>query len=755
MKIDRAGLGFRLLLPLCGAIAAIALALLVVVRHSVGLVVEDSHRQLAASQGAETRRLLEASLAELTAARLLENRTVVEAKQRAVLEGVALSWQRAGAGGVIARTDGAVLLSTLSPSRTARLLQAADFGFFSLSDRHEDLFGQADLFHPWSWRVVTVVHGHSHDLLGHGIFLLVPLVALGALTMVLVAVGLMRRNLMRPLAGMTVAVRQGQPVPATGVSELDVVGRAFNDAMGQALARAVQLADELEQRQQAQEALRVEKSKIEAIIAAIGDGISIQDRDFKILYQNQVHQDFLGSHLGERCHQAYKGEDEVCAGCPVAQVFADGRIHTVERAMDLPAGQRLFEITVSPLRDASGAIIAGVEVVRDITERRRVEEQLRHAQKMEGIGQLAGGIAHDFNNVLNVVVGYADLLKHSLGADDERQRYLAEIGQAAQRGASITAQILAFSRRQAVTIQQVEINELVAALHKMLRRLVREDIAIELALGPEPLLVTADPTQIDQVLINLATNARDAMPGGGTLRIETSRQSLDAVFLRSHGYGSPGDYALITVSDTGTGMDAPTRERIFEPFFTTKEKGQGTGLGMALVYGIVKKHNGYVNVYSEPGLGTVVKVFLPLAPESETARLQAPNAEVAALPGGNETILVAEDDSSLRELTRSILEYVGYQVVEAQDGQEAVEQLQTHGDRIRLVILDGIMPRKNGKEALAEMRAERPDLKAMVLSGYAEEVFTRSELEAMQASYLAKPVSPSVLLSRIREILDQ
>ncbi len=520
-------------------------------------------------------------------------------------------------------------------------------------------------------------------------------------------------------------------------------------------AGAVHTMHDISERKRMEEALMAEKNKFEAIIAGMGDGVSIQDLNYTVLYQNEVHRGYIGDHLGGTCYQVYEHRDEVCPGCPMALAMADGKVHNAERSVDTPQGHRHFEINASPLRDGTGAIVGGIELVREVTERKRNEAQLIQAQKMEGIGHLAGGVAHDFNNVLSVVQGYADLLRLKRADDPLITEYVGQIKQAVTRGTTVTRQILAFSRKEAMTVQTTELNELVSALQKMLRRLVREDIDIQLKTTETPLLVSVDAGQIDQVLINLTTNACHAMPSGGTFRIETKATTLDEGFIKAHGYGTPGPHALITISDTGCGMTEEVRQRIFEPFFTTKEVGKGTGLGLAMAYGIIRKHGGYINCASEPDHGTVFTIHLPRVASSDAGQLGQATTAGEGFLGGNETILVAEDDPGLRLWLQTWLNLGGYTVIEAGDGEEAVRKFMEQGDRIQLVLLDGIMPRKNGKEALREMRARRPELKAMIVSGYAEDVFTQSELQEFKVTFVEKPVEPNYLMRKVRQVLDE
>ena len=394
---------------------------------------------------------------------------------------------------------------------------------------------------------------------------------------------------------------------------------------------------------------------------------------------------------------------------------------------------------------------AELVMAHDVSERNKLEDQLRHAQKMEAVGRLAGGVAHDFNNILTAIIGYGSLLQMKMKADDPMLHNAEEVIAAAQRGANLTQSLLAFSRKQIINPRPVNINQIVGRVGKLLTRLIGEDVRLDIRLGQEDLVVIADSGQIEQVLMNLATNARDSMPDGGTLHIETNRIELDDRFIAAHNYGKPGAYAVIAMTDSGSGMDAKTAERIFEPFFTTKEMGRGTGLGLSMVYGIVKQHEGYVNVYTEPGKGSTFKCYLPLA----SARVSDQSMQrPGPLKGGSETILLAEDDDALRRLARTVLEEFGYRIIEAVDGEDAIEKFKQHHKSIQLLLLDVIMPKKNGREVYEEAKKLVPGIRTLFVSGYtADIVHKRGILDEGQA-FIAKPVSPSELLKKIREVLE-
>ena len=389
-------------------------------------------------------------------------------------------------------------------------------------------------------------------------------------------------------------------------------------------------------------------------------------------------------------------------------------------------------------------------MLSDITERKKLEAQLIQAQKMEAVGQLAGGIAHDFNNILQALIGYGHVLKMKMKEDDPLKSYADHILLLSGRAANLTQSLLAFSRKQLIDPRPVDLNEIIRKVDKLLSRIIGEDIQFRMALSGKDLIVMADPMQIEQALMNLATNARDAMPEGGYLTIETEIVAIDHEFIKKHGYGMGGDYALIAVTDTGAGMDAGTAEKIFQPFFTTKEVGKGTGLGLSMVYGIIKQNNGYINVYSEPGQGTTFKIYLPLI----RAKAEEVKPEVIQpVERGTETVLLAEDAPDVRLFTKMYLEELGYKVIEAADGEDAINKFTLDKDKIQLVLLDVIMPKKNGEEVYYEIKKIRPDIKALFMSGYTADVMHKQGIIEKGFKFIMKPFSPIKLSEKIREVL--
>jgi len=427
--------------------------------------------------------------------------------------------------------------------------------------------------------------------------------------------------------------------------------------------------------------------------------------------------------------------------------------------VDGPDGSpRWLECTCKPVRD-EGEVVAVLFVGRDITREkedeealRRSEEQLIQSQKMEAVGQLAGGLAHDFNNLVAVITGYCGFLRQDLPADDARMNDIKEIQAAAESAASLTRQLLAFSRKQVLQPKIVNLNDSVAQLEHMLRRLIGSHIEIRTQLQPDLQLVKADPNQLDQVVMNLAVNARDAMPGGGILSLETENVLLDAEYARTHPGVRPGPHVVLCIRDNGVGMDADTQARIFEPFFTTKDPGRGTGLGLSTVYGIVRQSGGHIWVYSEPGLGTVFKIYFPITEEAAGDRVEETVPDDALR--GTETILVVDDSEALRPVVTRTLRHYGYAVLEAATGDDAARLAEQESNSIHLLLTDIVMPGMSGPELARTLLRWHPALRVLFMSGYAENAIVREGLRHPRAGFIEKPFSPETLAREVRRSLD-
>jgi len=412
---------------------------------------------------------------------------------------------------------------------------------------------------------------------------------------------------------------------------------------------------------------------------------------------------------------------------------------------------RALEVEVALHDIRYGGSPAALAVLTDITDRRQLEEQLRQAQKMEAVGMLAGGIAHDFNNLLTIIGGYSQLILNSIGPNDSNRHSVEQIMKAGERAAALTRQLLAFSRRQVLQPRVLELNKLVTSLGVMLQRLIGEDIELRLELRPDLGRVSADPGQLEQVIMNLVVNARDAMPKGGTLTIETANVKLDQEYAGHHIAVKPGAYVLLGVSDTGHGMDEATRLRLFEPFFTTKQQGKGTGLGLSTVFGIVKQSGGSLEVASELARGTSVKVYLPRIDQAVSDDAAAGGRQMRR---GSETILLVEDDDMVRTLVRETLEREGYRILDAPGPAEARRLAEHHRGPIQLLITDVVMPKINGRELAEEIVRRRPDTRVLYMSGYTDSAIINSGVQQKDVAFLQKPFTPVALAQKVREVLE-
>ncbi|OGW39937.1 MAG: hypothetical protein A2010_07535 [Nitrospirae bacterium GWD2_57_9] len=455
-------------------------------------------------------------------------------------------------------------------------------------------------------------------------------------------------------------------------------------------------------------------------------------------------------------------------GLPATEIVDPDSRHAYEKKLELLKTTGFYEgeliyvardgkkipvfIKAKAVYDEAGRFVISDEIARDITEKKSLEAQLLHSQKMEAVGTLAGGVAHDFNNILTAIIGYGHLALMKTAHDDQIKNFLKEILASADRAAHLTKSLLAFSRKQVMSKAPINVNNSIEGVKKLLERVIGENIELKISLSPDDIIVLADSGQIEQVLMNLATNAKDAMPNGGHISISTEVVYLDEQYIMQNGYGTEGFYALISISDTGSGIDAATRTRIFDPFFTTKEVGKGTGLGLSIAYGIMKQHNGYINCYSEVGHGTIFKLYLPILTSVSESR-QKTTRELPAYPRGTETILLAEDDAGVRNFFSRVLQEHGYCVIASADGDDAVRKFSENKDRIHLAVLDVVMPKLNGKEVYHEIRKSRPDLKTLFVSGYTGDIIGGSD-DGETDNFLSKPVGPGALLKKIRQLLD-
>jgi PAS domain S-box-containing protein len=518
---------------------------------------------------------------------------------------------------------------------------------------------------------------------------------------------------------------------------------------------AIAMVEDITERKRAEEALRQSEAEYRSLIQGAAYGIYRSTAEGKFLDVNPALVAMLG----------YDSEAELLAANLATEIYRDPgeRARVVAQYLERWDGLEVewkrkdgAPITVRlsgrAVRDAQGKLAYFEGIAENVTEQRLLEAQLRQAQKMEAVGRLAGGVAHDFNNLLMVMRGYTELLLGRLGANDPLRRNAEEIQKAADRATSLTQQLLAFSRKQVMQPKIFDLNAVVSDTEKMLRRLIGEDIELATLLGAELGRVKADPGQIEQVILNLAVNARDAMPQGGQLVMETANVELTQAFARQHPGVTPGPHVMLAMSDTGVGMDAETQALIFEPFFTTKEKGKGTGLGLATVYGIVKQSGGYIWVYSEAGQGTTFEIYLPRVEDAVTADQE--EHAVSQPPSGSETVLLVEDEEPVRKLAREFLENSGYTVLEAEGPARALQLSDQHRGPIHLMVTDVIMPHMSGHELAQQMASVRPEMKVLYISGYTDDALGQYGVPTQDSFFLQKPFSLDTLARKMRTLLE-
>lgn len=510
------------------------------------------------------------------------------------------------------------------------------------------------------------------------------------------------------------------------------------------------------EQQQAEESLR----KLSRAVEQSADTVVITDRNGTIEYVNPAFEKLTGYSREEACGRTPRllksGEQAPEMYQEMWRTILSGNVFRGILVNRKKSGDLYYvEESVSPVRDGAGQITHFISNGRDLTERLRLEAQLLQAQKMDAVGRLAGGVAHDFNNLLTIITSYSELALDTVQKSSPLEAKLQEILLAARRAAELTRQLLAFSRKQPQALRVVELNSVVAGIAKTLPRLIGEDIEFSFTAGGSVGCVRADPMQVEQMLMNLAANARDAMPQGGHLRIETSSLHLDDVYIQDKPAKiPPGDYALITVSDDGKGIPRGDLPHIFEPFFTTKPSGKGTGLGLATVYGIVKQNKGFVWVYSEPDSGTVFKIYLPsVAGRSPVANRGQRESKPASL--GTETILLVEDEAAVRQSTAEFLRLRGYTILEAKDGLEALTLARKHEARIHLVVTDVVMPNMSGGELAKEIETLRPEIRLVFVSGYAGKTVLDHKVVDLETNFLQKPYTLNQLSAKVRAALDR
>ncbi len=531
--------------------------------------------------------------------------------------------------------------------------------------------------------------------------------------------------------------------------------------IGPAVQRALREAHNQSERRQAEKSLAQSEAMMRGILNSVDEGFVVIDRQYRIRSANRAYCSLVNLReeevIGRQCHAILRQNNQPCyesgLECPVQHTFRTGTAHACFITHQAASGALLYlELKSYPISDASGTIVSVIETINDVTEKYQLQEQLAHSQKMESVARLAGGVAHDFNNMLGVIIGHAELAMGRVDTAEPLLGNLREIRKAAGRSAALTRQLLAFARKQTVAPRVLDLNETVSGMLNMLRPLIGEDIDLVWRPGKGASPVKMDPSQIDQILVNLCVNARDAITGIGRITIETDLITFDPDYCRHHPEIVAGDYVSLIISDDGCGMEPEILGAIFDPFFTTKDIGRGTGLGLATVYGIIKQNDGFIKVHSEPGQGTTFKLYLPrYLDEAVHVRHQEREAQI---PVGHETILLVEDESLILSMTTLMLEKLGYQVLSASTPADAMRVTSAHEGEIRLLIVDVIMPEMNGRDLANQVAAHQPAMGCLFMSGYSGDIIANHGILEEGVHFIQKPFSMESLAVKVRQVLD-
>ncbi|MCI0469802.1 MAG: response regulator [Nitrospirae bacterium] len=667
----------------------------------------------------------------------------VEAKKRVAISEIENFLISEGIEGIVTE-KGRVVFSTLK-IEVAPVFNR-DAGSIKIKTDKGVYYGYYVKFSPWQWGIATFIpegrywetQRNAYVVLGATFFIFLLLIALIYL--------IVKQGLHKPIVKILKSLKNtGNVSFRPGSEELDTLVDTINKTMS-SLEENRKRLEESETRLS-----NVLRYSTEFAIAAT-------DLDFRIILYNPKAEMLFGHTADEvigRTVMEMHTKEKVAPerfDRAVDIVTREGKYEYVVESVDKDGNKRFVNSIVTAMRDAKNVHCGYVLISRDVTEKNKLEEQLRQSQKMESIGLLAGGIAHDFNNILTGIIGYADLAINRMAADDPLYEYIKEVSESAERAASLTHQLLAFSRKQVLKPQIINLNDTVMKMDKMLRRIIGEHIIFKTHLSDNICLVKADPAQIEQVIMNLSLNARESMPSGGSLEIETYNLITNEGYARIHGIIS-GEYVVMSISDTGGGIRNEIKEHIFEPFFTTKEKGKGTGLGLSIVYGIVKQHNGHIEMQSEIGKGTTFRVYLPVTREDSAPKKEKGKPTLRQIHKGAGSILVVEDEAHVRSLVTEILKMSGYTVKEAKNGIEALSIVKEGKTDFDLIVTDVIMPEMGGIELSAALKKMDPAVKVLFMSGYTDDMITPEVVSDKEKYLIAKPFSPDDFIKKVKKIL--
>ncbi len=761
MRIDHKSLGFKISVPTFIVITVVFSMLFYAIDKIATIVQDDYHRFVVTLSSGETAKTLSTAASDFTSAALLNNPIVAEAKQKSISEALSLLWSRNSHDGIIVAGDGSILRSTLPAAQTRAIIKASVPGYFAITANNEHLHCYTEVFPLWDWRVITVdQHSRSLKELSK-ISIMMPLMAIGCLFMVIGIFMVLRRNLNRPVRMLVSAVGRGDDVEKTGVSELDFIGAAVNSAFRRLREKTAALEHELMERSRAEKALRAKDEHIRRLLDFTAEGIFGIDLAGACTFCNPSglsmlgytsEEQLLGKNMHDMIHHSHAdGSPYPENECTVCAAYRQGKkVYTDDERFWRSDGATFpVEFWSHPIVEGGG-ITGAVVTFIDISQRRQLEEQLLHAQKMESIGRLAGGVAHDFNNLLTPIMGYSEILKMDLPENSPALTKVNNILKAADKARTLVQQLLSFSRKQILDMKILDLNQVIISFKEILRRTIPENVTIHFNLMADNCGIRADVQQLDQIIMNLAVNANDAIADNGIITIETAVVALDNEYCRHHEGVIPGRYVMLAVTDNGCGMTRETLANIFEPFFTTKGVGSGTGLGLATVYGLVKQHGGNIWVYSEPGRGTTFKIYFPIVGDTP---VEAPLETSGHVTFSREhgTILLVEDNAMAREMVHELLKMHGFDVIVAEGPKQALQMVDEQ--QLALLVTDVVMPDMTGPELHKQLLKSQPDLKVLFMSGYTSNVIVHHGILDEGINFIQKPFAIDDFAERVKAVL--
>lgn len=762
--MDRRSLWFKIAMPGFLIVVVVFAILLVVIGRISNFIQEDYSRFIVTAAGMEAQRILSSKASDLTSAKLMGNSVVVDSMREGTAEALSIFWSRTDHNGIIVKSDGSVLSSTLSVPETRAILDNNVAGYFEVTPEGIHYYCYMETYPLWGWKVITVIRTTQSLMTRSGINLLAPIIVIGGLLMGGGLLLILNRRIHHPIAMMVSAVIRGETIKTTGISELDYIGTEVNNVFQNLSEKTAALESELQERVRTEEALRSKDEHIRLLLNSTAEGIYGIDLNGNCSFCNpsclQIlrygnEEELLGNNIHELIHHTRTdGSPYLATECKAYSAHCEAKmVYEADEVFWRSDGTSFaVEYWAHPIVK-DGNITGSVVTFIDISERKRLEEQLLQTQKIESIGRLAGGVAHDFNNMLTPIIGYSEMLKNHIPDNAAALAKVDYILMAADKARILVQQLLSFSRKQILNIKVIDLNLLITSFHDILCRTVRENIELVLNLTEDRYGIRADMHQLEQVIMNLVVNAQDAIAGNGVINIETVLVILDDEYCRQHDEALPGRYLMMSVSDNGAGMDKQILKKIFEPFFTTKGVGEGTGLGLSTVYGLVKQHGGSIWAYSEPGRGTVMKCYFPVAEELPLPVVVThEELRQVTISGNSCTILLVEDNDMARDLAHELLKEYGFEVIAADSPKRALEMID--GVAIDLLITDVVMPGMTGTQLNERLIKIYPKLKTLYMSGYTNNVIVHHGVLDAETCFIQKPFAINDFAAKVESILN-